>query len=279
MVSGREDDSGLNARQSAWETVQLARHPARPHALDYINHFDGFDELHGDRMYGDCRAVVGGMATFEGVSVMVLGQEKGHDLETRIEHNFGMPLPEGYRKAGRLFRLAERYQMPLIIFLDSPGAFAGVEAEKRNQSEAIASNIVQMTGLKVPIIVYVIGEAMSGGAMAMGVSDYTAMLANSVYSVISPEGCSGILWKDKLHMQEASEQMAVTAPSLLHHGFIDAIIPEPEGGAHVDKAQTIQTVFSDLSVRLKQLCAYNIDDLVTKRQDRLLKIGMHSIDG
>ena len=195
MVSGREDDSGLNARQSAWETVQLARHPARPHALDYINHFDGFDELHGDRMYGDCRAVVGGMATFEGVSVMVLGQEKGHDLETRIEHNFGMPLPEGYRKAGRLFRLAERYQMPLIIFLDSPGAFAGVEAEKRNQSEAIASNIVQMTGLKVPIIVYVIGEAMSGGAMAMGVSDYTAMLANSVYSVISPEGALGFSGK------------------------------------------------------------------------------------
>ncbi len=279
MVSACGDDSGLNAHQSAWETVQLARHPARPHALDYIKSFDAFDELHGDRMYGDCRAVVGGTATFEGVSVMVLGQEKGHDLETRIEHNFGMPLPEGYRKAGRLFRLAERYQMPLILFLDSPGAFAGVEAEKRNQSEAIASNIVQMVGLKVPIIVYVIGEAMSGGAMAMGVSDYTAMLTNSVYSVISPEGCSGILWKDKLHMQEASEQMAVTAPSLLNHGFIDAIIPEPEGGAHVDKTQTIRSVFSDLSVRLKQLRAQDIDDLVLKRQDRLLKTGMHSIDG
>lgn len=278
MVCGSDSSSGLNVAKNAWETVQVARHPMRPHALDYIRCFDDFDELHGDRMYGDCRAIVGGTATFADMSVMVIGQEKGHDLESRLEHNFGMPLPEGYRKASRLYKLAERYQMPLILFLDSPGAFAGVEAEKRNQSEAIASNIVQMTGLKVPIIVYVIGEAMSGGAMAMGVSDYTAMLSNSVYSVISPEGCSGILWKDKLHMQEASEQMAVTAPSLLSHGFIDAIITEPEGGAHLDKRQTIRTVLTDLSKRLKELLLIDVDVLVQKRQDRFLKMGSHSLN-
>ena len=200
-MSGKpNNDATLDSSSelSPWQTVQLARHPDRPHSSFYIQSFDDFDELHGDRMSADCRAVIAGTAMFNGRSVMLLGQEKGHDLESRIEHNFGMPRPEAYRKAGRCYRLAERYRMPLIIFLDSPGAHAGVDAERHNQSEAIASNIVSMTGLSVPILVYVIGEAMSGGAMAMGVSDYTAMLQYSVYSVISPEGAQVFYGKIRL---------------------------------------------------------------------------------
>lgn len=255
---------------SPWDTVQLARHPERPHSSFYLHSFDDFDELHGDRMSGDCRAVLAGTAMFNGRAVMLLGQEKGHDLDSRIAHNFGMPRPEGYRKAGRCYQLAERYQMPLIIFLDSPGAHAGVDAEQHNQSEAIASNIVLMTGLSVPILVYVIGEAMSGGAMAMGVSDYTAMLQYSVYSVISPEGCSGILWKDKQHMDKASEMMAVTAPSLLSRGFIDTIIDEPQGGAHQDPSQILQIVRNDIQVQLDRLCSIPTKQLIAQRQQRLL---------
>lgn len=255
---------------SSWDTVQLARHPERPHSSFYLQSFEDFDELHGDRMSADCRAVIAGTAMFNGRAVMLLGQEKGHDLESRIEHNFGMPRPEAYRKAGRCYRLAERYHMPLIIFLDSPGAHAGVDAEQHNQSEAIATNIVNMTGLSVPILVYVIGEAMSGGAMAMGVSDYTAMLQYSVYSVISPEGCSGILWKDKLHMDKASQMMAVTAPSLLSRGFIDAIIDEPDGGAHQNPCRILQLVRDDIQVQLDRLCSIPTDQLIAQRQHRLL---------
>lgn len=255
---------------SPWDTVQLARHPERPHSSFYLQSFEDFDELHGDRMSADCRAVIAGTAMFNGRAVMLLGQEKGHDLESRIEHNFGMPRPEAYRKAGRCYRLAERYHMPLIIFLDSPGAHAGVDAEQHNQSEAIATNIVNMTGLSVPILVYVIGEAMSGGAMAMGVSDYTAMLQYSVYSVISPEGCSGILWKDKLHMDKASQMMAVTAPSLLSRGFIDAIIDEPDGGAHHNPCRILQLVRDDIQVQLDRLCSIPTDQLIAQRQHRLL---------
>jgi acetyl-CoA carboxylase carboxyl transferase subunit alpha len=256
--------------QSAWETVKLARHSERPHASHYIHAFSDFDELHGDRMYSDCRAVIAGTAMHRGRAVMLLGQEKGHDLESRLEHNFGMPRPEAYRKAGRCYRLAERYHMPVIIFLDSPGAHAGISAEQHNQSEAIATNIVNMAGLKVPILVYVIGEAMSGGAMAMGVSDYTAMLSHSVYSVISPEGCSGILWKDKTHMATASEMMAVTAPSLLERGFIDRILPEPQGGAHCDSSTMLNTVFVDIDVQLNRLCALSEQALLERRHTRLL---------
>lgn len=263
-------DHGVHPKQSAWDTVKLARHPDRPHASQYIQAFSDFDELHGDRMHSDCRAVIAGTAMHRDRAVMLLGQEKGHDLESRLEHNFGMPRPEAYRKAGRCYRLAERYQMPVIIFLDSPGAHAGISAEQHNQSEAIATNIVNMAGLKVPILVYVIGEAMSGGAMAMGVSDYTAMLSNSVYSVISPEGCSGILWKDKAHMSTASEMMAVTAPSLLDRGFIDKILPEPDGGAHCDSAAMLNTVFADIDVQLDRLCTLSEQALLERRQNRLL---------
>lgn len=255
---------------SAWDVVQLARHPMRPHGSDYLKTFTEFDQLHGDRMYGDCQSIIAGTAMFENRAVMLLAQEKGCDLESRMQHNFGMPMPEGYRKAARMYRLAERYRMPVVIFLDSPGAYAGVDAEKRNQSQAIADNILLMTGLRVPIIVFVIGEAMSGGAMAMGVSDHTVMLSNSIYSVISPEGCSGILWKDKSHTIEASQQMSITAPDLLKRGFIDEIIEEPAGGCHLDPKKVILAVHNVLRAQLKRLSSMSEKDLLKLRESRLL---------
>lgn len=263
---------GENPRclESTWATVLKARHENRPHASDYINAFDDFDELHGDRMHGDCRAVIGGTAMFGQTAVMLLGQEKGRDLNTRITHNFGMPRPEAYRKARRLYTLAERWSMPLVIFLDSPGAYAGVDAEMRNQSEAIASNILAMTALTVPIIVFVIGEAMSGGAMAMGVADRTYMLSNAIYSVISPEGCSGILWKDKSHVQQAAAEMAVTAQSMRDFGYIDGLISEPGEGAHTDPMAAIQSVQRTLRIALDELSSLSADELVSQRQQRLL---------
>ncbi|MEC8882816.1 MAG: carboxyltransferase subunit alpha [Pseudomonadota bacterium] len=256
---------------SAWDVVQLARHPERPHGSSYLKTFMDFDQLHGDRMYGDCQSIIAGTAMFDNRAVMLLAQEKGSDLESRIQHNFGMPMPEGYRKAARMYRLAERYRMPVVIFLDSPGAYAGVDAENRNQSQAIADNILLMTGLKVPIVVFVIGEAMSGGAMAMGVSDYTVMLSNSIYSVISPEGCSGILWKDKQHMADASEQMSITAPDLLKRGFIDEIIEEPSGGCHHDPEKVILSIHEVLKIQLDRLTSLSEKDLLKQRESRLLK--------
>lgn len=262
-----------SAPESAWDVVQLARHPDRPRATDYIQSFTDFDALHGDRVYGDCQAIIAGTALFSGQAVMLLGQEKGRDLTTRVRHNFGMPMPEGYRKAARMYRLAERYKMPIVIFLDSPGAYAGVDAEKRNQSHAIADNIVLMTGIKVPIIVFVIGEAMSGGAMAMGVSDHTVMLSHAVYSVISPEGCASILWKDKKYAPEASKQMSITAPELFQSGYIDEIIQEPKGGAHHNAQLMIDSVHRVLHEQLKRLSALTETELLSTRESRLLSYG------
>ena len=265
---------GLEPRCPAetWDTVKKARMVERPRASDYLASFNDFDELRGDRMHGDCRAVVAGTAMFDQTAVMLLGQEKGRDLTSRMAHNFGMPRPEAYRKARRLYQLAERWSMPIVIFLDSPGAYAGVDAEMRNQSEAIANNILAMTALRVPIVVFVIGEAMSGGAMAMGVADRTYMLSNAIYSVISPEGCSGILWKDKAHTQQAAAQMAVTAASMFDLGYIDGIVDEPGDGAHTDPALMIQGVHDQLRAALKSLMKLSPDDLVASRQKKLLSV-------
>ena len=257
---------------TVWQTVQRARHPQRPKASQFINSFKDFDQLHGDRMFGDCQAIIGGTALFNNTAVMVMGQEKGHDTQSRIKHNFGMPRPEGYRKALRLYRLAERFQMPLVIFLDSPGAYAGVDAEQRNQSQAIADNILAMTTLRVPIIVYVIGEAMSGGAMAMGVADHIVMYENSIFSVISPEGCSGILWKDKSHTEAAAQAMAIDAPALYTRGFVDELIHEPEPGAHAHQANAIEAMQTSLNAALSSLTAIDQDTLIARRHERLKRL-------
>jgi len=259
-------------KDEVWQSVQRARHPKRPKALQFIESFKDFDQLHGDRMFGDCQAIIGGTALFDDTAVMVLGQEKGHDTQTRIKHNFGMPRPEGYRKASRLFTLAEQYQMPVVIFLDSPGAYAGVDAEQRNQSQAIAHNILQMTSLRVPIIAFIIGEAMSGGAMAMGVTDHIAMYENSIFSVISPEGCSGILWKDKDHSIDAAHAMAVHASAMAKGGFVDELISEPGLGAHTNPQAAIDAMQVSLRNALNSLIDLDIDELIQRRHARLQKL-------
>lgn len=259
-------------KDKVWQTVQRARHPNRPKAQQFINSFKDFDELHGDRMFGDCQAIIGGTALFDNTAVMIMGQEKGYDTQTRIKHNFGMPRPEGYRKASRLFSLAEQYQMPLVIFLDSPGAYAGVDAEQRNQSQAIAHNILQMTKLRVPIVAFIIGEAMSGGAMAMGVADHMVMYENSIFSVISPEGCSGILWKDKEHSIDAAHAMAVHATAMLKGGYVDELIHESGDGAHTNPQSAIDAMQVSLRYALKNLMNLDTDALIQRRHARLQKL-------
>src|SRR5262245_48530666 len=221
------------ANLSAWQRAQLARHPRRPHTLDFVERLtEDFIELHGDRVFGDDKAIVGGLARFEGESVVVVGHQKGRDTRENIARNFGMPHPEGYRKAARLMDLAARFEKPIITFIDTPGAYPGLGAEERGQAEAIAHNLRQMAGLPTPIVCVVTGEGGSGGALAIGVGDRVLMLEYAIYSVISPEGCAAILWGDANKAREAAELMRVTAPDLLRLGVIDGIVPEPVGGAH-----------------------------------------------
>ena len=219
----------------AWQVAQLARHPKRPHTLDYIEHaFTEFDELAGDRAYADDKAIVGGLARLDGRPVMIIGHEKGRETKEKVRRNFGMPRPEGYRKALRLMEMAERFNIPVITFIDTAGAYPGVGAEERGQSEAIARNLKVMSGLKVPVICNVVGEGGSGGALAIGIGDYVNMLQYSTYSVISPEGCASILWRDSDKAPQAAEAMGLVAPRLKELGLIDSIIEEPLGGAHRD---------------------------------------------
>jgi acetyl-CoA carboxylase carboxyl transferase subunit alpha len=227
----------------AWQVVQVARHPARPYTLDYVRALTtDFRELHGDRAYADDIAIVGGLARFDGQAVMVIGHQKGRDTKEKIARNFGMPRPEGYRKALRLMRMAEKFSVPILTFVDTPGAYPGIGAEERGQSEAIARNLYAMAQLRTPIIVTVIGEGGSGGALAIGVGDATLMLQHSVYSVISPEGCAAILWKDSQKYTEAAEAMGLTAQRLKSLGLVDKIVNEPLGGAHRDHAATTQNL-------------------------------------
>jgi len=258
----------------AWQISQLARHPQRPYALDYINRiFTQFEELHGDRAFSDDPAIVGGVARLGDRPVMVIGQQKGRDTREKIHRNFGMPRPEGYRKAQRLMEMAERFRLPVLTFIDTPGAYPGIDAEERGQSEAIARNLYVMAGLKTPVVCTVIGEGGSGGALAIGVGDRMLMLQYSIYSVISPEGCASILWKSADKAAEAAEALGVTSGRLKELNLIDDIIEEPLGGAHRDPDAMAERVKAYLVDQLEQLGRLPIDQLVAARYQRLMSYG------
>jgi acetyl-CoA carboxylase carboxyl transferase subunit alpha len=264
----------LYSKLSSWQISQVARHPQRPYTLDYIqNLFTDFDELHGDRAFSDDPAIVGGFARFQGQSVMVIGHQKGRDTKEKIYRNFGMPRPEGYRKALRLMRLAEKFGVPVLTFIDTPGAYPGIGAEERGQSEAIARNLYVMAGLRVPIICTVIGEGGSGGALAIGVGDITMLLQYSTYSVISPEGCASILWKSAEKAADAAETLGITAPRLKSLGLIDKIVNEPLGGAHRDVDAMMQSMKKALAESLRSLRDQPADTLLKARFERLMSYG------
>ena len=264
----------IYAKLTSWQISQIARHPQRPYTLDYLQAlFTDFEELHGDRHFGDDPAIVGGLARFNGQSVMVLGHQKGRDTKERQYRNFGMPRPEGYRKALRMMNLAQKFGVPLLTFIDTPGAYPGVGAEERGQSEAIGQNLYVMAGLRVPIICTVIGEGGSGGALAIAVGDVTLMLQYSTYSVISPEGCAAILWKSAEQAPQAAEALAITAPRLKALGLIDKIIGEPLGGAHRDPSAMANSLKKALADALKTLQDKPVDKLVVDRQKRMLQYG------
>ncbi|WFE68442.1 acetyl-CoA carboxylase carboxyltransferase subunit alpha [Thiomicrospira sp. R3] len=259
---------------SDWQISQLARHPQRPYMLDYIKAiFTDFTELHGDRALADDAAIVGGLARIDGQAVMVIGQQKGRDTKEKIRRNFGMPRPEGYRKALRLMKMAERFNLPILTFIDTPGAYPGIDAEERGQSEAIARNLIEMAELKTPIICTVIGEGGSGGALAIGVGDVTLMLQYSTYSVISPEGCASILWKSAANAADAAAALGVTAPRLKSLGLIDEIITEPLGGAHRAHQQTAESLKAVLIEQLNHFKTFDLDQLVSRRYDRYMAYG------
>lgn len=261
---------------SDWQVSQLSRHPQRPYLLDYISLiFTDFEELHGDRCFADDPSIIGGMARLEGEPVMLIGHQKGRDTKDKLYRNFGMPRPEGYRKALRLMELAERFRMPVLTFIDTPGAYPGVGAEERGQSEAIARNLQVMSNLSTPIISTVVGEGGSGGALAIGVADRLLMLEYSTYSVISPEGCASILWKNAERAPEAAEAMAITSKRLKELDLIDRVIEEPLGGAHRDMAKMAQTIKEVLVEELSRLRSVALEDLLQQRYEHLMKYGQY----
>lgn len=260
---------------SSWQIAQLARHPRRPYTLDYINLlFTEFDELHGDRHFSDDHAIVGGVARFEGEPVLIVGHQKGRDVREKVRRNFGMPRPEGYRKACRLMELAERFKLPIMTFIDTPGAYPGIDAEERNQSEAIAWNLRVMSRLKTPIIATVIGEGGSGGALAIGVCDRLNMLQYSTYSVISPEGCASILWKTAEKAPDAAEAMGITAERLKGLGIVDRVISEPLGGAHRNPAVMAEAMRDIFREQLQALRGLDAETLLAERYERLMSYGV-----
>ncbi len=264
----------LYGKLSAWQISQVARHPQRPYSLDYINElFTDFEELHGDRAFADDPSIVGGLARFGSQSVMLIGHQKGRDTKDKLHRNFGMPKPEGYRKALRLMRMAERFSIPVMTFVDTPGAYPGVGAEERGQSEAIGRNLFAMAELRVPIIVTIIGEGGSGGALAIAVGDLVQMLQYSIYSVISPEGCASILWKSADKASVAAEALGITANRLKTLGLIDKVIDEPLGGAHRDQEAMMQVMKNSLQEALASLKRKSIDQLLEERFERLLAYG------
>jgi acetyl-CoA carboxylase carboxyl transferase subunit alpha len=264
----------IYARLTAWQISQVARHPQRPYTLDYINGlFTGFEELHGDRAFGDDPAIVGGIARFNDQSVVVIGHQKGRDTRERTLRNFGMPRPEGYRKALRLMKLAEKFAMPVFTFIDTPGAYPGVDAEARGQSEAIGHNLYVMAELRTPIICTVIGEGGSGGALAIAVGDVTLMLQHSTYSVISPEGCAAILWKSADKAPEAAETLGITATRLKALGLVDKIVNEPPGGAHRDPEAMMQQMKKALADSWRAVKDKPVDELLEARLERLMGYG------
>jgi len=258
------------------QICQLSRHPDRPYILDYIPQlFDDFQELHGDRAFFDDAAIVGGIASFRGKSVVIVGHQKGRDTKEKLKRNFGMPRPEGYRKALRLFKLAERFEMPVLTFIDTAGAWPGIDAEERGQSEAIARNLQELAALKVPVICTVIGEGGSGGALAIGVGDRMFMQQFSTYSVISPEGCAAILWRDRAFAEDAAEALKPTATDLQALGLIDAIIPEPKEGAHRNIEEAAELIAETLEKALNELLAQPLDQLLAQRTKRLRNLGAY----
>ena len=262
------------SKLSAWQIAQVARHPSRPYTLDYLEVISpDFQELHGDRMYADDPAIVGGMGRVDGRAVMFIGHQKGRDTKERVRRNYGMPKPEGYRKAQRLMRLAEKFGLPVVTFIDTPGAYPGVGAEERGQSEAIARSLYQMAGLATPIVSIVIGEGGSGGALAIGVSDRLLMLQYSIYSVISPEGCASILWKSAEKAEDAAEAMRITADSLKQFELIDEVLEEPLGGAHRDPAAMAEVIRNALVRHLDELDELSPETLLEQRQRRLASFG------
>lgn len=259
---------------TSWQVSQLARHPKRPYTLDYVrNIFTDWDELHGDRHFGDDAAIVSGIARLDDRPVMVIGHQKGRDVKEKVRRNFGMPKPEGYRKALRLMQTAERFRMPVLTFIDTPGAYPGIGAEERGQSEAIAFNLLKMSSLRTPVISTVIGEGGSGGALAIGVCDHLNMLQYSTYSVISPEGCASILWKTAERASDAAEAMGITAERLHGLGLVDKIIKEPLGGAHRDPELMAATLKKSLTQQVDELRARPLDELLESRYKRLMSFG------
>ncbi|MBD63051.1 MAG: acetyl-CoA carboxylase carboxyl transferase subunit alpha [Gammaproteobacteria bacterium] len=264
----------IYSKLTTWQKVQVARHPNRPHTLDFVKRiFDDFEELHGDRQFSDDASIVGGLAKLEGIPVMVIGHEKGRDTEEKLKRNFGMPQPEGYRKAKRLMQLAEQFNIPVITFIDTAGAYPGIEGEERGQSEAIARNLAIMSSLKTKILVIVSGEGGSGGALALGVGDHIAILEYGTYSVASPEACASIVWRESDKAPQAAEAMKVGASDLQKIGIVDEIIKEPIGGAHQDYDETSRNIKSSLLINLAELSKFPIHDLLKRRYQRLLKIG------
>ena len=259
---------------SAAQVVKVSRHPKRPYTRDYIEMiFTDFDEMHGDRHFGDDKAIIGGTARLDGRPVMVIGHQKGRTVPEKVMRNFGMPRPEGYRKALRLMEVAERFRLPIVTFIDTPGAYPGMDAEERGQSEAIAFNLLKMSGLRTPIIATVTGEGGSGGALAIGVCDHLNMLENSIYSVISPEGCASILWKTAEKSEVAAEAMGLAAPRVFELGIANELISEPLGGGHRNPAELAASLKAALIRQLDELCALPVDDLVARRYERLMSYG------
>jgi acetyl-CoA carboxylase carboxyl transferase subunit alpha len=262
------------AKLSAWQVAQVARHPMRPYTLDYLDIIaPDFQELHGDRMYADDPAIVGGVGRIDGRPILFIGHQKGRDTKERVRRNYGMPKPEGYRKAQRLMRMAEKFRLPVVTLIDTPGAYPGVGAEERGQSEAIAYSLYLMAGLRTPIVNVVIGEGGSGGALAIGVGDRLLMLQYSIYSVISPEGCASILWKSAEKAEEAAEAMRITAQNLNEFGLVDEVLPEPLGGAHRNPGQAAEVIRNAVLDNLGQLDALSTDQLLEARQRRLAGFG------
>ena len=260
-----------------WQISQLSRHPGRPYTLDYIEHiFTDFHELHGDRAYADDPAIVCGLARLDGQPIMMIGHQKGRDTKEKIHRNFGMPRPEGYRKALRIMKMAERFKIPIICLIDTPGAYPGIDAEERGQSEAIARNLFEMTTLKTPIICTVIGEGGSGGALAIGVGDRLIMLEYSTYSVISPEGCASILWKSADKSQLAAEAMGITSDRIREQGFVDEVVREPLGGGHRDFASITANLKETLTRHLAELKEQDTDTLLAKRYQRIMNFGVYT---
>ena len=265
----------IYSKLTPWQKVQLSRHPNRPYALDYVERvFTDFQELHGDRLYGDDAAIVGGPARFEDKPIMVIGQQKGRDTEENVFRNFGCPHPEGYRKALRLMKIAEKFKMPIVTLVDTPGAYPGIGAEERHVAEAIAVNVREMSALRSPILTVVIGEGGSGGALGIAVADRVLIFENAYYSVISPEGCAAILWKDRSHAEEAAGALKIGASDLIELGVVDEVVPEPIGGAHRDPEACAESLRKALSANLKKLLRSNLDKLVDDRYAKFRAMGV-----